>query len=59
MYYIEKIMRKNGKTYKPVCELNDIADVILYMEQNNLQYAGTPYILSFADIQPAALESFV
>ncbi len=50
MFTIEKITRKNGRTFKPVVKLERIEDVIMYMESNGLEYAGTPYIFTHINL---------
>ncbi len=50
MFIVEKIMRKNGRTFSPVAKLNHIEDVIFYMEANKLEYAGTPYIFTHINL---------
>lgn len=50
MFYIEKITRKNGRKFQTVATLNEIEDVIFYMQLNKLEYAGTPYIFTHINL---------
>ena len=56
MYYIETLKRKNSRKYTPIKALGDTLDsVIDYMKQNNIQYAGTPYIFTHINLSDGSI----
>ena len=51
MYYIQKKARVNSRRYgKTVAQLPEIADVISYLKENNIQYIFTHINLSDGSI---------
>ena len=56
MYYIQKKARVNSRRYgKTVAQLPEIADVISYLKENNIQFAGTPYIFTHINLSDGSI----
>ena len=56
MYYLEKLKRKNSRRYTPVKELGeDEKSVVKYMEDNDLQFAGSPYIFTHIKLSDGSI----
>ncbi len=46
MYSIEVKKRKNSRKYTPIKEFETEKEVINYMKENKITFAGTPYIFT-------------
>ena len=47
MYSIEIKKRKNSRKYTPIKEFETEKEVINYMKENKITFAGTPYIFTY------------
>jgi len=50
MYHIATLKRKNSRKYSNIKDLPEIEDVKKYLKENNLFYAGTPYIFTHINL---------
>ena len=55
MYFIEKLKRKNSRKFSPVLSLPTIDDVIIYIKNNNLAYAGSPYFFTHCKLSDGSI----
>lgn len=55
MYCIEILKRKNSRKYTPIKELKEIDDVVNYMKENKLKFAGTPYVFTHIELSDKSI----
>lgn len=55
MYNIEVKKRKNSRKYTPVKQLATDDEVIAYLKENGLEYAGTPYIFTHINLSDGSI----
>lgn len=55
MYHIEVLKRKNSRKYTPVLDLPTEREVIEYMKEKQVTYAGTPYVFTHIKLSDGSI----